>query len=163
MITIIIEVIIGLILALIITRKCDIEEKKTASIYGLLIGGFFGFITAIAIIPSETETITDDILYLEALQDNNSIEGNFFLGCGRVNGEMKYIFYYKTDGGYKMGELNKNVLIKYTNERPRIEIYKKIKTDAYTWSIYLEGCDCENTVIYVPKGTIKQYYNLDAK
>jgi len=101
------------------------------------------------------------------LQDNNSVSGSFFLGSGYINGEMKYVFYYETDGGYKMKQIDYDkALIKYTNETPKVETYREVQTDAFInkFSVYMSGCGCNNkNIIYVPKGTIKQNYNLDAQ
>ncbi len=123
------------------------------------------FFIALAI-PSKTETVIDTYL-LETLQDNNSVSGSFFLGSGYINGEMKYVFYYETDGGYRMKQLKYyNVLIKYTSETPKVETYRKVQTDAFInkFSVYMGDCGCNNkNIIYVPKGTIKQNYNLDAQ
>lgn len=170
MTTIIILAIIGAIIGVIASYDgSDYLEEiflyLSSAILGALIGGIFGFLIALAI-PSKTETVIDTY-YLEALQDNNSVSGSFFLGSGYINGEMKYVFYYETDGGYKIKQLSyDNALIKYTNETPKVETYREVQTDAFInkFSVYMGGCGCNNkNIIYVPKGTIKQNYNLDAQ
>lgn len=132
---------------------------------GLFIGLIIGFIIGL-FIPKETKIIIDKTYYLECLQDGNSINGSFFLGCGSVNGKMVYTYYYQDGDCYKMDQIDyDNVSIKYSEGRPKIEILKEIKTDAiknlFTTRL---NCECENsTIIYIPKGLIKQSFNLDAQ
>lgn len=129
---------------------------------GSVLGGFFGFLIAISI-PSKTEVVVDTH-YLEAFQDNNSINGSFFLGSGNISGNMKYVYYYQSEDGYRMNQLSyNNVLIKYTNDQPKIEFYKNQQTDDFInkFSINLELN--KKTIIYIPKGSIMQNYSLDAK
>ena len=97
-----------------------------------------------------------------ALEDNSATSGSFFFGCGSIDGTMKYVFYMKTgEGEYEMGMMNyRGVKIRYENTTPRIERTYGISTNK--WSIR-EHNKVLKTVIVVPKGTIKQNYNLDAK
>ena len=69
------------------------------SILGGLIGGVIGVIIMLAL-PMKTE-INTYTYKIETLQDNNSVSGSFFLGSGSIEGKMKYVFYYETNGGFK--------------------------------------------------------------
>lgn len=174
MVTVIIGAVIGAVIGVIVSyKRFDCIEEISSyllsvvlGVLGALTGGFVGFLIALYI-PSKTETIIDTY-YLEALQDNNNSEtSSLFLGSGYINGEMKYVFYYETDGGYKMKQLSyDNALIKYTNETPKVETYREEQTDAFInkFSVYMGSCGCNNkNIIYVPKGTIKNNYNLDVQ
>ena len=131
---------------------------------GVLLGAGIGALIAV-IIPSKTETKVE-IVNLVTLQDNNSVRGSFFLGSGNIDGKMKYVYYYEAEGGYKMGQTNyEQALIKYTEDTPRMETIKEIKTNDFSNNFTISlHCSCEDdVVIYIPKGTIKTDYVLDAK
>lgn len=167
--TIIILAIIGAIVGIVIIwggigDLKDILIYVSAAVMGAPMGAIIGIAVAVSI-PAKTKLVVD-AYKIESLQDNNSIHGGFFLGCGSVNGEMRYVFYYETDGGYKMKQLRADdVLIKYADDNPRIEVHKKIRTDDLINKFSLRGgCGyCVKYIIYVPKGTIKQNYVLDAQ
>lgn len=165
MVTIIIFAVIGAVIGVIAVYGDELELAILGALFGGIIGFAIGIIIALAI-PSKMETVIDTY-YLEALQDNNNVSGSFFLGSGSINGEIKYVFYYETDGGYRMEQLSYDkTLIKYTNETPKVEFYRQEQTDAFInkFSVRVRGCGCDSkNIIYVPKGTIKQNYNLDAQ
>lgn len=166
MYTIIISSVIGLIISVLCCKYCEERfERVIKQVVGLFFGCFIGFFVAL-FIPS-TLTPTIKTVYLESLNDNLSQEGTFYLGTGLICNENYYTYYYSSDGGYRYGKIKANdVLIKYTNDRPRIEItkYKKTKGFGNNFSIYLEKCDCESSkIIYIPKGTILNNYTLDNK
>jgi hypothetical protein len=130
---------------------------------GLTIGGFIG--TAIAfVLPAKTE-IVKTTYNLEALQDNNSLKGSFFLGSGQIEGKMKYVFYYERDGFYRLEQADyEEVKVKYSEEKPKAERFnRKNVKDAFINNFAID-CNCyQEYIIYVPKGTIKQNYSLDAQ
>lgn len=127
---------------------------------GLMIGGFIGFIFALAIIPSDTKQVitTNNLI---ALKDTSTLQGSFFLGTGSIDGEMKYTFYYETDNGFKLRQLsNYRVTIKYDGH-PRIETITKVKTDAFINHFSLFCGKIPEYIIYVPENTISNNFNLD--
>mgnify|MGYP003610993582 CR=1 FL=1 len=168
MITIIICGIIGLIIAIVSIFDGfdyieDIIMYFLFGIIGALIGGLIGFGIAFAL-PAKTE-IVKTTYNLEALQDNNSVNGSFFLGTGQIEGEMKYVFYYEKDGYYKLEQVDYNeVKVKYSNEKPKAERFRqKNVKDAFINNFAIGGNYYQEYIIYVPKGTIKQNYSLDAQ
>ena len=168
MITIIIFGIIGLIIAIVsIFDGFDyIEDIITyffTGILGAIFGGLIGLVIANAL-PAKTE-IVKTTYNLEALQDNNSVTGSFFLGSGQIEGKMKYVFYYERDGFYKLEQADyEEVKVKYSNEKPKAERFnRKNVKDAFINNFAID-CNCyQEYIIYVPKGTIKQNYSLDAQ
>lgn len=130
---------------------------------GLLIGGVIGTAIAFAL-PAKTEIVK--ITYnLEALQGNNSVKGSFFLGSGQIEGKIKYVFYYERDGFYKLEQADyEEVIVKYSDEKPKAERFnRKNVKDAFINNFAID-CNCyQEYIIYVPKGTIKQNYSLDAQ
>ena len=141
----------------------DFEDYILTSISAIFIGGIIG--TALAfVLPAKTE-IVKTTYNLEALQDNNSVKGSFFLGSGQIEGKMKYVFYYERDGFYKLEQADySKVKVKYSNEKPKAEIFnRKNVKDAFINNFAID-CNCyQEYIIYVPKGTIKQNYSLDAQ
>ena len=164
--TIIIITVIALFIAIYREHNSyyhsDFEDYFLSSISGILIGGFVGFLVALSL-PAKTE-IVKTTYNLEALQDNNSVKGSFYLGTGQIDGEMKYVFYYEKDGYYRLKQVDYNeVKVKYSDEKPKVELFnrKKVK-DAFINNFAID-CNCyQEYIIYVPKGTIKQNYSLDA-
>jgi hypothetical protein len=141
----------------------DFEDYILVSIPAILIGGIIGTAIAFAL-PAKTE-IVKTTYNLEALQDNNSVKGSFFLGSGQIDGKMKYVFYYENDGYYKLEQADyKEVKVKHSDEKPKAERFnRKNVKDAFINNFAID-CNCyQEYIIYVPKGTIKQNYTLDAQ
>ena len=141
----------------------DFEDYILVSITAILIGGIIGTAIAFAL-PAKTE-IVKTTYNLEALQDNNSVKGSFFLGSGQIDGKMKYVFYYENDGYYKLEQADyEEVKVKYSDEKPKAERFnRKNVKDAFINNFAID-CNCyQEYIIYVPKGTIKQNYTLDAQ
>lgn len=141
----------------------DFEDYILVSIPAILIGGIIGTAVAFAL-PAKTE-IVKTTYNLEALQDNNSVKGSFFLGSGQIEGKMKYVFYYENEGYYKLEQADySEVKVKYSDEKPKAERFnRKNVKDAFINNFAID-CNCyQEYIIYVPKGTIKQNYTLDAQ
>lgn len=141
----------------------DFEDYISVSIPAILIGGIIGTAVAFAL-PAKTE-IVKTTYNLEALQDNNSVKGSFFLGSGQIEGKMKYVFYYEKDGYYKLEQADySEVKVKCSDEKPKAERFnRKNVKDAFINNFAID-CNCyQEYIIYVPKGTIKQNYTLDAQ
>lgn len=130
---------------------------------GLLLGCLFGILVAV-IIPSEMTTVKTTYK-LESIQDNRSVNGSFFLGSGNINGSMKYVFYYEENGFYKMEQVDySKVKIKYVDSNHIAERFDEIQSkDAFINNFSLGFTYCKGYIIYVPKGTIKNNYTLDAQ
>lgn len=158
MYTVLITVILAIIISYLLERRRAYwSDYFLSTIIGGMAGIFLGFIIAL-IVPHKTLTKTTTF-EIENLQDNNSVSGSFFIGTGSIDGVMKYVFYHKVDGGFKMMQLDyKDTIIKYSNDLPRVE-----KLCNYSESNF--GVSFLRTiyVIYVPEGTIKQSYILDAQ
>ena len=166
MLTIIICAIIGIVFGLREANAFAIDfwDYFWALFISALAGAVFGCMVAV-IVPTKTETKVD-VYSIEALQDTEVGSGTFFLGFGQVGDKMKYSFYYETEGGYRLRQVDSDsTLIKSTYVLPRVEEYSRVPAKNHFWnrfSLYLR-CAHENSfVIYVPEGSIKQNYNLDA-
>lgn len=164
MATIIIFVVIGIISGIYKGMdEGDFEIGIILSLIRALLGGLFGFLVAISL-PCKMETVKTT-LQLESLQDNGSVEGSFFLGSGQIDGTMKYVFYYKYGEYYKLGQADyKYVSVKYSNENPKVEIFTRKEVDGAFINNFAVDLGKEPMyIIYVPKGSIKQGFTLDAQ
>jgi len=141
----------------------DIEDYLMAVLAGVAFGLFIGAPLAF-MLPMKTYQ-KQTSLSIQTLQDNNSVKGNFFLGCGQVNGTMKYVCYYEENGYYQMLQIDYDkAKIKYCDSIPKITILE-IKATKDKINLFAIDLDLgEKTyIIEVPKGTIKNNYNLDAQ
>lgn len=124
-----------------------------------------GFLIAL-MIPHDFEKEHSKTLYIHnTIQDNQSVSGNFILGSGSINGVMKYSFYCKSGGFIELKQVPYNkAKIKHTKGKPKVNVFKYVSSDS--WVNYFSLPDFRpptEYVIYIPKGTIKHNYNLDAK
>lgn len=166
MITILIAAIIGIALAIYNEYQegwGGLFGYIMMSIIGALFGGVIGFIIATAL-PMQTYD-KHYSLSIETLQDNSSVSGNFFLGCGQIEGKMKYVFYYEEKGLYRMMQIDYNMVqIKYSDSKPKVNITENYPTESIINYFAFDTDLFDKTyIIEVPKGTIKNNYNLDAQ
>ena len=145
-------------------------KKLYFGMMGIIIGAFVSVILML-IVAGLLESINSDFSkpvinkteQLVTLQDNSS-SGDFFLGSGSLNGKLYYTYYYKiNDNEFAGGMLPYDeVSVKYIkdNSEPRIEYYNyEMIGNAKYWAVSLKG----DVVIFIPDGSIKNAYNLDAK
>ena len=137
--------------------------KLTVVTIGVMSFVFIISLIIALIIPCKTYMAKHEYKII-ALQDNASVEGNFFLGIGSVNGTMKYFMYVDYGDHVKMETLSTSCTkIKYSN-KPYLEIQQRSKVPrAFRNNFALLFNDHEEFTIYVPYGTIKQNFTLDAK
>ena len=166
MITILIAAIIGIALAIYNEYQeswGSFIDYVMMSMIGGLFGACIGFIIALTL-PMQTYD-KHYSLNIETLQDNSSLSGSFFLGCGQIEGKMKYVFYYEEKGLYRMIQLNYNLVqIKYSDTKPKVNITENYPTESIINYFAFDTDVFDKTyIIEVPKGTIKNNYNLDAQ
>src|SRR5690606_27460023 len=79
-------------------------HSRWESVFPAAFGGLICFVFGIAIsyaLPGDMEVKSSEYR-LENLQDNSTANGRFMLGYGSIDGTMKYAFYYRTNGGFKL-------------------------------------------------------------
>lgn len=95
--------------------------------------------------------------YIVSLNDDTQINGHFYLRHGYIEEDMYYQYMIKqNDGGYSYGKVEENKATIYISDSDyRVEWYTKQRN--WLWF------DEEDTFckIYVPKGCIKEEYNID--
>lgn len=101
-------------------------------------------------------TKTSDI-EIVALQDNQNINGNFYIFSNNIN----YYYAIEDEFGYKVKKVSmKEAYIKYTNGTPYIEVYS---AEFANWWNYIFGVSIAPNIyiIYCPEGTLVTNYNID--
>lgn len=126
-----------------------------------------------------------------ALKDRNTTEGDFFLGFGSVDNSDYYCYYTENDAGdieFNKISTNDNVKLRYCSngEQPNVKIYNQVEqkilvkepniwtsplSDYLFYHKYSVGDVIETTissyhnhqqtVIYIPEGSIEQNYKID--
>lgn len=160
--------VLGIIAGIIICIQ-DFDflfEPVIGGIMGGLVGILIGLVVALCLPSKMIEE--KSTLKLVNMQDGSQTGGNFFLGCGNIESKMKYIFYYEQNSTtFAMEQIDYDkAQIKYTSDSSAyIETYIIVDDSNYFWnnlSFDTDYGDCRY-IIYVPEGTIKNNYNLDAQ
>jgi hypothetical protein len=133
------------------------------SIFWGPIGGIVGGIVAMSL-PAQTEYKCVETRNIAALQDNSSISGSFFLGCGTIKEHIVYYSYVEKNGTYKLEKFELNdVSIKFSDQRPRVEKWRNVPIKGKIINLFAIDSWHSEYIFYVPQGTIKQNFNLDAQ
>jgi hypothetical protein len=167
MYTIFLVATIGLFVGLSISKYAD-EPKWAPIAVGVLVGALFGGSISLLVSEGYKDEMVSYHKYnkreIYALQDNINTNGSFFLGSGKIDGEMYYYYYEKlTNGGFKSHKIQSSSVIVFEDQDSTayiINTYKRLPKDhsAYNWTFRMPG-----TEIHVPKGSIVHDYNLDLK
>jgi len=170
MIIIAVVIIIGIIIGLLYeSYQTSILQKIGYGILGafigLLLGGVLMMMVSLMVPDGSTEEYVHHTTKLVAFADNMNTTGSFFLGCGTVEEEMRFHFYYKGKLGAEYGWINTNntYIIEESTGKPRIETYYKRLNEGSSWIWWTTINKKTKRIIYVPEGSIKQNYNLDLK
>lgn len=137
-------------------RPLDLLVKMSS--WGVIIG----FIIALSMKQEWVEK--DKVVKLESLKDNSTMSGSFFLGSGYLQGRMQYTYYVKENDGFKLEQIDAaSATIKYTEDEPRIVTTWFRSKNFWEWGFDLFPPSPKTRVIYVPEGSIKNVYTLDAE
>jgi len=127
--------------------------------------GIIGFIAGLIFVALPANVFDGDrepygSWELEAINMGEEIQGRFFLGSGYVNGEATYTYYYHSDGGLRVGEVNADeVLVVQTDEgNPRIE---QTAERVPFWIDFTRSEQDYQTTIYVPEGSIAPVIDME--
>ena len=118
-------------------------------------------------VPIRTDKVIEHKIV--SLKDNTSVSGNFFLGCGNVDGNTKYYTYVVTGTNrYILKSFNSDQI--YIQEDSidvenayieRITKYYKCTIVPFPFSINVGGLSAY--IIHVPIGTIVKNMTLDSE
>ena len=162
-IAIILSFIIALILFIISFKYQEdgfiirIISSSAISILGFLLS----FIIISFIIDIVAESQGDYIVIstqpLKAIGTDEDLHGRFFLGCGSIDSEDKFIYIAKVDNlGYKIQEvdIDKCYIIEENIEQPYLEI-SKIK-----WRDWVVTSK-DRYIFHIPPNSIKENYEVN--
>lgn len=184
MFTIILFAIFGLIFGIAVSEFDDF----VSSVVSVLMIGFVILLFALLglgvafLLPMKTIEKVDTFNIVN-LQDNKSLSGNFYLGSGVINDKMKYFFYYKDSVKNINGEEQFKLMsvpydrtyIVFSDSLKKVKRYRQDVENSVKhpwWPKYVGNWfaidavwdeDCMKYVIYVPKGTIREDFKLDAQ
>ena len=159
MITIGILAIIGASVGFYFSKTSWYSHSWDEYLLKMVIGMLFSLIisTPIAFLIRREVKTNVETFEIECLSDNMSTSGSFFLATGQISGNMKYMFYVKQGGSFKMISVSyENAVIRYTDSTPKVDKF----TD-YTNNLFAIQNDNLRFVIHIPKGSIKHNYTLD--
>lgn len=162
MITVIIFVLAGVVLAIRYTRNEPYIRLPHCVMFGFL-GFFLGALMAF-LLPVKTHRVTT-ARQLITLGDNQSVKGTFFLGTGSIDGVMKFAFYTKDGQFFQFHTLPASrAFIRYTNGEPRI-LNTHTEYDKNQWLSFglKDIMEPDEIIIEVPPGTIYNNFKLDAQ
>jgi len=149
-----------------LTKMNDLIDKILFTIVGLLIGFMIASLISISIVSLTTLFV--DLEYEEineqkilALNGNFETEGNFFLGTGNLEENLKYYYLIKKDNGYKIKSIDTDNTLIYEDNNPRIGYYRGYFRNKILRFLLGKYSLKDYHKIYVPKGSIK--YNFNTK
>lgn len=123
-------------------------------VIGLMISGIGGIIVPHDRTPSSYEQIV-------AIGDSSGVEGQFFLGGGRIDDVQYYFFYKKNGSGFIQSKIPVDQAIIYETDdiEPHIMEYTmKVQEKYRKWFILDIPTESD---IYIPVGSITRSFNLD--
>lgn len=162
-IVVILSFIIALILFIISFKYQEegfiirIILSSTISILGLLLSFIMiGFITnMVAVFKGDYVIISTQPL--KAIGIDEDLHGSFFLGCGSINSEDKFIYIAKVDNlGYKIQEVDIDncYIVEEDIEQPYLEI-SNIK-----WRDWVVTSK-DRYIFHIPPNSIKENYEVN--
>lgn len=104
------------------------------------------------------------------LGDSSGVSGRFFLGSGYIESKPVYMYYLQDGDSYRLYNVKaSNAFITYTDETPQIIFHGSrqgysnwFSIGADDWRVNEDGYDPDAFEFKVPRGSIKQDFNLDA-
>lgn len=163
-ITIILSFIIALILFIIsFTNQEEGFIIKIILDSGLSILGFLLSFMIIAFITDIVATFKGDYTTistqpLKAIGIDEDLHGSFFLGCGSINSEDKFIYIAKVDNlGYKVQEVDIDdcYIVEEDIEQPYLEI-SNVK-----WRDWVIKFFDNRYIFHIPPNSIKENYEVN--
>lgn len=154
--------IIMIIVGIIVYSDCG---DGTCAILGAMLGALIGLIPSfliggiisialLGLAPMECK-YTQDLI---AMKDNTVISGSFFLGSGRIDSDMCYVYMIDTDKGMTtktIKQATNHVYIKHTDGQPYMEYWDGVDDP---WRFADESA---YYVFYLPEGSVVNTFEID--
>ena len=158
--------ILGIIFFFVSLSTCVDNEKKAEIeinissffLVGCVVIVLFTFVAECVLDTKEYKYDKDpySTQYIISLNDNSMIHGRFYLRRGYMDEEMYYQYLMKWNGGYKLNQVKaSNATIYEADNNYRVEWYKGYRS----WLWFTDTTKIQK--IYIPKGSIKESFNID--
>ena len=124
-----------------------------------------------------TTTTKTDSVKIVAMKNQDEVSGSFLLGCGSLEGKQYYVFYESTEQGITQKKISTDgVIIRYTKSSAHYDVvttkkHRKCKSkvlDVLAGNLLSDHYVFEDSnsgamkrIFYVPKGSIKENYDLN--
>jgi len=111
-----------------------------------------------------SKTVRTDEHGLVAMEDQNGLHGDFFLGTGSIGSEWKFAYYEKGDDGsvkLKVVDVEDAKIFEDGGDDPRVVVYKKelANKDLKRWGVL--GESHYSYEFHIPQGSITNQFKLD--
>ncbi len=94
--------------------------------------------------------------YIASLNDNNMVNGRFYLRRGYIEEDLYYQYMVKLNGGFVANKVkSNNATLYYSDDNFRVEWYEKERH----W-LWFQQKETYNK-IYIPNGSISEEYSVD--
>lgn len=150
----------------------DWVDISLGAFVGAFFGAVMGFMVAMmaGLIFYSGHVTVERTVRLESLQDGSSVRGSFFLGSGVIDEVSVFTWYEQPQpGSYRQARADADSsTVHYTDGAPRYIVHiEQIEGGSFwgTWGFRGDSGDEVNRTydFYVPKGSVKSQYELDAK
>jgi hypothetical protein len=168
-------VFIGFVLTAIFLA---IKHREGGPLILIVFGLFAAFIAGLAVdapVAWATRSNKDISYNLAALNDSKNTRGSFFLGSGTIDSVPSFMFYAEDGDGYVLRSWDaSSSRVVETDGKPHVVYHcddygtvprpfrypvKMILDDGWGWV----DCRHASLTFYVPAGSVKQSYTLDAQ
>ena len=166
-ISFIISIVVGVICAISLCKE-DCYLIRDYILY-ILFSGIIAFVIIIiglagsALIGESLDT-TYTLEYsapIVALKDDKIMQGDFFLGCGSVDGDLQYYYAEDSSKGYQVKHVDvDNTYLLFDDDKPRIERYEAAAFNKKIHYLYAMP-NGYYYKIYIPHGSITNGFKVD--
>ena len=164
--------IIGLIIGVIVgTYWCLTASYDKLALFVMPV--IFSMVGVLVISLPASFIFSDEVTVehkLVSLKDGSSVSGSFFLGIGGVGEDAEYSFYEQdTDGKFHLEQVDADraSIVEYDGTPKMTESCDDYGDSPWllTWPISYDSVDCydRDVVFYVPEGSVKTDFVLDAE
>ena len=141
----------------------DVLMIGVISILGIILTAFI--VCGLAFIPGYKYELSN-VQSISALEDNSTVKGNFYLGSGYVDEELKYYYMVSEQGGKKFSYAEADKAVIYEGyKKARVETYTAVyKSDIAKFLFFSKDTPhSDQYKFYVPKDSVTNEYNVDLK
>lgn len=150
----IVTFIITIILSICFTVNSDLVDGIITFLCGVAVGSILLLITVFIgfyLPDNEYNFIESENKSLIALQDNIYLQ--------RRNSDLKYVYMYKDNDGYKIDTISATDATIFYDKEPRIVKQTGEFKNWYSWILAIPMKT--KNYIYVPKGSIQEEYDIN--